>query len=323
MNAIPSSTPSRPELALLTSPDWKDYELLDSGDGLKLERYGPYTFIRPEPQAMWPKALKESRWKEAHAVFQTTGEESGGHWQFNRTIEPSWIMHYKNLKFRVQATAARHLGVFPEQANHWDWSGRLIREANRQVQVLNLFGYTGLATLAAAGAGAKVTHVDASKKSVTWARENQALSGLEDRPVRWIVDDALKFVQREARRQARYDGLILDPPKFGRGPKGEVWEFFELMPRLLDACREVLSQSPLFVVITAYAIRASALSLHYSLAEMLKDRKGLLTSGELALVESSAGRLISTAIFSRWEKLIPESKQGHPLNNAGRPLRTE
>ena len=302
MNISPSSIPPQPELTVLTSPDWKDYELLDSGDLLKLERYGPYTFIRPEPQAMWPRALEESRWKGADAVFQPSGEESGGRWQFKRTVAPSWVIHYNNLNFRVQATAARHLGVFPEQANHWDWAGRLIRRANRPVQVLNLFGYTGLATLAAAGAGAKVTHVDASKKSVTWARENQALSNLGDRPVRWIVDDALKFVQREARRQARYDGLILDPPKFGRGPKGEVWEFFELMPRLLEACREVLSPHPLFVVITAYAIRASALSLHYSLAETLKEiDAGRLSSGELALVESSAGRLISTAIFSRWE----------------------
>jgi 23S rRNA (cytosine1962-C5)-methyltransferase len=298
------SAPSASDFALLASPDWVDYELVDSGSGLKLERYGPYTFVRPEPQAMWRPALKEAQWKAAHAVFQPTGEESGGRWQFNKPVEPTWEMGYKGLKFRAQATAARHLGVFPEQASHWDWSARLIESARRPVQVLNLFGYTGLATMAAARAGARVTHVDASKKSVTWARENQALSRLENHSIRWIVDDALKFVEREGRRQMKYDGLILDPPKFGRGPKGEVWEFFELMPRLLDACKLVLSDRPLFVVVTAYAIRSSALSLHFTLQEMLKGLDGKFTSGELTLVEHSAGRRISTAIFTRWE--------GHP-----------
>ena len=296
---MPSDT-LPPELVLMTSPDWRDYQLLDSGNGLKLERYGPYTFVRPEPQAMWSPSYKESQWSGAHAVFKTTGEESGGRWQFNKPVEPSWMMRYKDLRFLAQATPGRHLGVFPAQAAHWDWMAGPIQQANRPVNVLNLFGYTGLATLSAAQAGARVTHVDASKKSVAWARENQALSKLEDRPVRWIVDDALKFVQREIRRQVKYEGLILDPPKFGRGPKGEVWEFFELMPRLLEACREVLSPRPLFVVVTAYAIRASALSLHYSLEDMVKGQAGSLTSGELALVETSAGRLISTAIFSRW-----------------------
>lgn len=293
--------PSSPEITLLIPPAWKDYELVDTGRGLKLERYGPYTLVRPEPQAMWPPALNETFWKEAHALFHPTGEESGGHWQFNRPVEPGWVMQYRELRFRVQATPGRHLGVFPEQASQWDWTSRLIHAAGRPVQILNLFGYTGLATLAAAAAGARVTHLDASKKSVAWARANAALSGLESRPVRWIVDDALKFVEREARRGVQYDGLILDPPKFGRGPKGEVWEFFDLMPRLLAACRAVLSPRPLFVVITAYAIRASALSLHYGLAEMMKGFTGSIASGELALQERSAGRLLSMAIFSRWE----------------------
>jgi 23S rRNA (cytosine1962-C5)-methyltransferase len=293
--------PSLTELVYLNSPDWKDYELLDSGDGLKLERYGRYTFVRPEPQAIWSPALKESHWRGAHAVFQPTGEESGGRWQFNKPVDPAWTMRYKDLRFQAQATAGRHLGVFPEQANHWDWLSDLIQQVERPVSVLNLFGYTGLATLAAAKAGAKVTHVDASKKAVAWARENQTLCRLEDRPIRWIVDDALKFAQREIRRQAKYDGLILDPPKFGRGPKGEVWEFFELMPRLLEACRQALSARPLFIVITAYAIRASALSLHFALGEIMKFQDGSITSGELTLNESSAGRKLSTAIFTRWQ----------------------
>lgn len=292
-----------PTLNLLVPRNWVDYELLDSGDGQKLERYGPYIFVRPEPQAMWSPAGKTARWKEAHAVFQPTGEESGGHWQFDRPVEASWTMAYAGLRFRAQAAPGRHLGVFPEQASHWDWLGGQIEAAGRPVRTLNLFGYTGLASLAAAAAGAHVVHVDASKKSIASARENAGLSGLGDRPVRWIVDDALKFVQREARRGAQYDGLILDPPKFGRGPKGEVWEFFDLMPQLLEACRAVLSPSPLFIVLTAYAIRASALSLHYSLAAMMSAFRGALSSGELALAERSAGRLVSMAIYSRWTAL--------------------
>lgn len=273
---------------------------MDSGNGLKLERYGRYIFIRPEPQAMWKPALHETVWKSAHAVFQPSPEESGGHWQFNKPVEPYWMMGYKRLAFQVQTTAGRHLGVFPEQAANWDWITTQITAAGRPVQVLNLFGYTGLASLAAAQAGAKVTHVDASKKAVSWARKNQELSRLDHRPVRWILDDALKFVQREARRGVRYDGIILDPPKFGRGPKGEVWEFFDLFPRLIAACRDVLSSQPVFVVITAYAIRASALSLHYSLEEMMSGIPGIVSSGELVLVESSAGRMISMAIYARW-----------------------
>jgi len=304
MSARPTPLQAMPGLQLLTSPGWKDYELLDSGEGKKLERYGPYTFVRPEPQAVWRKALDEKSWKAAHAVFQPTGEESGGRWQFQKPVENSWTMQYKALRFRAQATAARHLGVFPEQAAHWDWMAERIRlrtrNSNHPVQVLNLFGYTGLATLACAAAGARLTHVDASKKSVSWARENAAISGLEDRPIRWIVDDALKFVRREARRGSKYEGLILDPPKFGRGPKGEVWEFFELFPALLEACSQILSPQPLFVVITAYAIRASALSLHYGALDWLGKLGGELETGELALTEKSAGRMLSTAIFTRW-----------------------
>jgi 23S rRNA (cytosine1962-C5)-methyltransferase len=291
----------KPKLVLLTADDWQDHELLDSGEGHKLERYGPYTFVRPEAQAVWKRALPQKRWQAAHAVFQPTQEESGGHWSFNKPVEPGWVMSYKGLQFQAQTTTGRHLGVFPEQAAQWDWMAKTIEAAGRPVHVLNLFGYTGLATLAAAQAGARVTHVDASKKSVTWARHNQSLSGLEEMPIRWIVDDALKFVQREARRGVKYEGLLLDPPKFGRGPKGEVWEFFKLQPELLSACRQVLSDQPLFVWLTAYAIRASALSLYYSLDEMLSGFGGQVSAGELALVERSAGRLLSMAIFARWQ----------------------
>jgi 23S rRNA (cytosine1962-C5)-methyltransferase len=290
------------EILLLASPDWQDYELLDSGNGRKLERFGPYVFTRPEHQAVWQPVLPAARWQAAHADFQATGEESGGRWQYRQPVAPAWEMFYQGLRFRAQVSNSRHLGVFPEQASHWEWMQKLIRGADRPARVLNLFGYTGLATLAAAQSGAEATHVDASKKSVTWARQNQTLSGLGDRPIRWIVDDALKFVQREGRRGAQYDGVVLDPPKFGRGPKGEVWECFDMLPTLLAACRAVLSERPLFVVITAYAIRASALSLYYALGEMMAGLGGRLETGELANVERSAGRLLSTAIFARWSR---------------------
>lgn len=296
-------TGSQPELVLLGSSDWVDYELLDSGNGAKLERYGPYVFNRPEHQALWQPALPEQRWQLADAAFQPTGEESGGHWKFRRKIDTTWVMSYKNLRFQAQANPSRHLGVFPEQANHWDWIEAQLVAAGRPLRVLNLFGYTGLATMAAAQTGAQVTHVDASKKALEWARTNQILSGLDSQPIRWLVDDCEKFVSREIRRGAKYDGLILDPPKFGRGPAGQVWEFFESLPALLHNCRLLLSEQPSFVVVTAYAIRASALSLHFALQEMMAGYSGAITTGELTLAERSAGRLLSMAITSRWESI--------------------
>jgi 23S rRNA (cytosine1962-C5)-methyltransferase len=295
---------SRPDFALLFSPDWQDYALLDSGAGARLERLGPYTFVRPEPQALWQRALPPAAWEEAHAVFLGSAsrgeEEEHGRWRFLRPLEPRWMVRYKQLRFWAAPTPFRHLGVFPEQASHWDWLSALIGQARRPVKVLNLFGYTGLASLAAAYAGAAVTHVDASPKVLAWARDNQALSGLAQRPIRWIVDDALKFAQREVRRGVRYDGLIIDPPKFGRGPRGEVWKLHESLPLLLQTCRSLLSEQPLFVVLTAYAIRTSALSLYYLLQEMLHGYGGTMTAGEMVLVEESAHRLLSTAIFARW-----------------------
>lgn len=285
---------------LLESPRWRDYELLDSGDGLKLERFGPYTFARPESQAMWKRALPRKDWDAAHADFHPTNEESGGHWIPKKKFPERWQMSYGNLKFWAMTTPGRHLGVFPEVAAHWDWMADLVRAADRPVNALNLFGYTGLATLALAAAGAKVTHVDASKKSVAWARENQSLSGLEASPIRWIVDDALKFVQREARRGVKYDGIVLDPPKFGRGPKGEVWEVYKSLPDLFAACRAVLSERPLFIVTTVYAVRASAVHVGQALEETMRGFKGVAERGELVTREKSAGRLLSQAVFARW-----------------------
>ena len=294
-----------PTFTLLEATNWRDYELLDSGDGLKLERFGKYTFARPESQAMWSRALPQSVWNDADAVFIPSGEESGGHWQLKKQMDEKWVMSYPlpnltQLKFNVMTTPGRHLGVFPEVAAHWDFMADTIQKAGSKPNVLNLFGYTGLATLAAAAAGASVTHVDASKKSVSWARENQDLSGLGDRPIRWIVEDALKYVQREAKRGIKYDGIILDPPKFGRGPKGEVWEIYKSLPNLLDECRQCLSNDPLFVIVTVYAVRASAIHVAQAVDEMMKKFKGTLDSGELVTREKSANRLLSQAVYTRW-----------------------
>ena len=271
--------------------------------------------MRPESQAMWKRTL-DSEWKNAHAVFQPTGEESGGHWDFKKKLDEKWEMRYtlthgpspnargESLRFWAMTTPGRHLGVFPEVAAHWDWCSDLIVRSKEQPNILNLFGYTGLATLAAASAGAKVTHVDASKKSVSWARDNQALSNLADKPIRWIVDDALKFVQREARRGAKYDGIILDPPKFGRGPKGEVWEVYKSLPTLLESCRECLSNDPLFVVTTIYAVRASAIHVAQAMEDMMSAFEGKIDMGELVTREQSAGRLLSQAVYARWQRKV-------------------
>lgn len=314
-----------PEIHLLASPRWTDYELIDSGDGLKLERFGSYIFIRPEVQALWKPSATASSWDSAHALFQPSGEESGGHWSFKKKIPARWEMEYslyqdasthpdyglkkdRVLRFSAMTTPGRHLGVFPECATHWDWMSEQISKRNpstiqshSSLNVLNLFGYTGLATLACASSGAKVTHVDASRKSISWAHENLNLSGLAEKPVRWVVDDALKYVEREARRGNKYDGILLDPPKFGRGPKGEVWEVYKSLPRLLQACRAVLSDQPLFVVLTIYAVKLPAIHAYTALSEMMDGCGGNLECGELVTEEKSAGRLLSQAVYSRWK----------------------
>jgi 23S rRNA (cytosine1962-C5)-methyltransferase len=300
-------------LTLLESSAWQDYTLLDSGDGLKFERFGSYSLVRPEVQALWRPGLPRSEWAAAHAVFKSSGEESGGHWDFRKTVPDRWEMTYplrmasgnaaaaaKALRFWVMTTPGRHLGVFPEAGAHWDFITSSIMGAKQPPRVLNLFGYTGLASLAAAAAGAQVTHVDASKKSVAWARQNQALSMLDDKPIRWIVDDALKFVLRELRRGAQYDGIIVEPPKFGRGPKGEVWEVYKSLPALMDALRQLLSPHPMFMILTVYAVRASAVHLAQMLQEVTAKAGGAIDGGELVSREQSAGRVLSHAVFARW-----------------------
>lgn len=283
-------------MTVLTSSEWQDYELLDSGRGRKLERFGSILLDRPEAQATWLPKLPDTAWQAAHASFQ---QEAG--WRLLEPLPGRWPLTYNKLRFWLEIAQSRQVGVFPENATHWDWIGERIRKAGRELHVLNLFGYTGLATLAAAEAGARVTHVDASKRAVTWARENLALSGLADRPVRWIVDDALKYVRREQRRGVPYDGIVMDPPAFGRGPGGEVWQFDKLFVELCQACRALLSRTPQFLVVTVYTRSVSLSELLDVLAPLLDDFPGTWTHGTLATREQSAGRFISNALFVRWQ----------------------
>jgi len=279
-----------------------DYALLDSGMGRKLEQYGPYRIVRPEGQAIWQPALPEAEWNGADAVFTgDTDEEGMGRWRFPRAaLGETWPMRHDGIAYLGRFPSFRHVGVFPEQASHWMHMEGLVRAARRPVRVLNLFGYTGLASLVAARAGAEVTHVDASRKAVGWARENQQVARLGDRPIRWIVDDAMKFAEREARRGSRYDIVLLDPPAYGRGPKGEVWQLFEDLPALVDLCRDILTPKPLAVVLTAYSIRASFFAIHALLRDAFAGMGGTVESGELVIVEKAAGRKLSTSLFSRW-----------------------
>lgn len=288
---------------LLVADDWSDYALLDSGDGRKLEQIGPYRVIRPESQALWPPAWPVEQWS-ADAVFLPKEGDAGGNWQIGPQLPASWTVEYQGLPFVARCTPFRHLGFFPEQSVHWRWIANMLRERPSDLGagplVLNLFGYSGLTTLIAASNGAQVTHVDASKKAIGYAVENQDQAGLSHVPIRWIVDDAMKFVRREARRGRRYDGIILDPPKFGRGPKGEIWKFQEQLPELLSVCRSLLAPVPLFFILTAYAVHLSPIALHGALAFHMKGMGGHIDVGDMALPEQSAGRLLPTAIFARW-----------------------
>ena len=284
----------------------EDYALIDSGDGEKLERYGPYRIVRPEGQAIWRRALPASEWAKADAIFTgDTDEEGVGRWRFPKgALGETWPMRHDGIAYHGRFTSFRHVGVFPEQGSHWAHMEELIRAANRPasrpVKVLNLFGYTGLASLVAARAGAEVTHVDASKKAIGWARENQALARLENKPIRWIVDDAMKFVEREARRDSRYDIVLFDPPQFGRGPKGEVWQLFDHLPAMTELVRSILTPRPLAVVLTAYSIRASFFAIHALMRDNFAGMGGTMESGELVIREEAGGRALSTSLFSRW-----------------------
>lgn len=280
---------------------WSDYALLDSGGGRKLERYGRYTVVRPEPQCLWAPRRPAEAWEKADAVFDPSDEEDAGRWRFRGKPVEAWLLGWgEQVKFHGRFTAFRHLAFFPEQAANWAWLDERIRTRGGQPRVLNLFGYTGVASLVMAAAGAAVTHVDASKKAVAWARENAELSGLADRPIRWITEDARKYVQREVRRGSKYDGIILDPPKYGRGPTGEVWRLFEDLPELAGLCAELLGEDASFLVLNAYAERISGAALSGLLAEKLKGRGGQIEWGELALVEDAEDRQIGMSFYARW-----------------------
>jgi 23S rRNA (cytosine1962-C5)-methyltransferase len=289
-----------PLLLLETPSRWQEYELLDTGDGEALEQFGPYRLVRPEPQAIWPKGWPEKEWQAADAVMISTGGESGGDWKIKQTVQQPWVVDYHGLKCEIRLSRSRHIGIFPEQASHWDWIEAQVESAKRPLKVINLFGYTGMATAAAARAGAQVTHVDASKHAVAWASHNLSLSGLGEAKVRWLIEDARKYLRREAKRKSFYDGIILDPPKFGRGPSGKVWDYFEDIAGLLALCKKVLSPNPRFICLTSYAIQASALIPHQALQEVVKDLGGHISSGELVTVDKSQGHILSHSLFSRW-----------------------
>lgn len=285
---------------ILRTRAWDDYALVDSGDGRKLERYGQALVVRPEPQCLWSAARPEL-WDRADAVFDPTDDDEAGNWRFSRPQPEATELCWGGARFNARFTNFRHLAFFPEQAANWEWLDAAVR-ARPAPRILNLFGYTGVASLVCAAAGAEVTHVDASKKAVAYAKENAALSGIDN--VRWIVEDARKFVQREVRRGNRYDGIILDPPKYGRGPDGQVWRLFEDTPELVGLCAELLSDEAAFLLVNAYAARISGMALAHLLADRLTGRGGVIDWGELGLVEDSPRAAeIGLSFFGRWSDL--------------------
>ncbi len=288
-------------MEILVCSGWKDYELIDSGNNMRFERFGPYKTVRPDPQALWQPSISENEWQQADVQFVRTSAEKGI-WKFKKPLPEKWLMHWKELSFWIRLTSFKHTGVFPEQSLQWDFIQKSIIHAKRPLSILNLFGYTGIASLAAARAGAYVTHVDASKPTLSWAKDNQSVSKLQGKPIRWILDDVVKFVEREIRRENHYDGIILDPPVYGHGPTGQIWKFSEDFPKLVMLCAQLLSRTPLFVIVNAYAISSSALMLGNVLEDFLRSKKGKTTVCELTVEESVSKRLLSTGIFARWQQ---------------------
>ncbi|CAN5121381.1 class I SAM-dependent methyltransferase [soil metagenome] len=291
-------------MQIITPPAWDKYSLLDSGNGKRFERFGQYSLVRPDPQALWRPHLQQNEWHKADATFDETGGR--GRW-ITKKVPEKWEITWNDLTFYAKLSPFKHTGIFPEQTINWEWltdkiANRKLLANGRKPNILNLFAYTGGASLVCAKAGASVTHVDASKPTIGWARENQTLSGLDDRPIRWILDDAMKFVEREVKRGLRYDGIIMDPPVYGHGPNREVWDFTSSFPELMNLCRKALSDTPMFVLINAYAISASSLMLENVLADFSKGLGGTIEVGELALQEEGTKRLLSTGIFGRWSK---------------------
>ena len=271
---------------------WKDYEVLDTSNGEKLERWGDYFLVRPDPQVLWDTPKKLRQWKKPNGHYHRS-HKGGGQWEFF-DLPKTWDIQYKELKFHLQPFSFKHTGLFPEQAVNWDWFSDKIRKANRPVKVLNLFAYTGGATLAAAAAGASVTHVDASKGMVNWAKENAQLSGLREKPIRWLVDDCVKFVEREIRRGNHYDGIIMDPPSYGRGPKGEIWKIEEKIYPFIELCTKILSDDPLFFLVNSYTTGLQPAVLTYMLETQVAD--------EIGLPVSSNGLVLPCGASGRWER---------------------
>ncbi len=299
---------------ILKTVKQKEYELLDSGEGEKLERYGSYVLSRPDPEALWKKNLGDSTWEMADLKFVRNGTKTK--WIIREGVPKNWNISYGEFNFLIKPTSFKHIGLFPEQLPNWKWTEKLITSVSGErpcligaqgkalksesIKVLNLFAYTGGATLACARAGAEVCHVDGSKTAVAWARENAELSGLKDAPIRWIVEDCILFLKREVRRGNKYDAIIMDPPSFGHGPKDELWKIEENFLQLMNLCKEILSDEPLFVLINGYTAGYSAIAYENNLKDMMNNHKGSIEIGELAIEENTSGRLLPCGIFARW-----------------------
>lgn len=279
---------------------WKDYEVIDTSNGEKLERWGKYILLRPDPQVLWNTPKKNPAWKKLNAHYHRS-RKGGGEWEFFDLPE-QWSIHYRDLTFHLKPFNFKHTGLFPEQAVNWDWFSDLIKKAEHPIKVLNLFAYTGGATCAAAKAGAQVTHVDASKGMVTWAKENAQASGLSDAPIRWIVDDCVKFVEREIRRGNRYDAIIMDPPSYGRGPKGEIWKIEEKIHPFIALCEQLLSEKPLFFLVNSYTTGLAPAVLSYLIStEVVAKHGGYVESQEIGLPVSDNGLILPCGAAGRWQ----------------------
>lgn len=289
---------------ILKTKKEKDYELLDSGNGQKLERYGDYVLLRPDPEALWKKSFREDIWKKADFEFIRTGNKTK--WITKSNVNRTWNIVFGDLAFSIRPTSFKHTGLFPEQLQNWIWMEDVIKRNeksyDRPIQVLNLFAYTGGATLACAKAGAEVCHVDGSKTAVAWARENAELSGLNDAPIRWIVDDCIMFLKREIKRGRTYDAILMDPPSFGHGPKDELWKIEDNFLELMDCCQKILSETPLFVLINGYTAGYSPLAYENNLKDMMKNFSGTIETGELTIEQTSSDKLLPCGIFARWQR---------------------
>ena len=282
--------------------EWKDYKILDMADGQKLEKWGEVVLSRPDPQIIWKDKSYPKKWNEINATYHRS-KTGGGSWEFNKKMPSSWQIKYKDLTFNIKPMGFKHTGLFPEQAVNWDWMINKIKTSKRPIKVLNLFAYTGGATVACLSAGASVCHVDSSKGMTTWAKENVVSSGLENKPVRFIIDDVVKFVNREIRRQNKYDAIIMDPPSYGRGAKGEVWQFENNIYDLVELCKNVLSDDPLFFLINSYTTGISSKVLEDILSlTVAKKYKGKLESGEIGLKMEESNLVLPCGIYGRWEK---------------------